>query len=430
MFYSDRPIIRPGEDLLGRAPFALRLAKAIDQLAVASDGFVIAIHGPWGSGKTSIVELVARYLRYIEMERASHEPVADDDVAVPKTIVQLDEMSLVFGKIAGRIEALDAGGANLTYWQRVDRIKDFQRWLGNDDEAEIADRYWKLKLEVDENPRTLVVRFSPWLIAGHTELASALLAELARALGDKLGSDVNKAFKLLLIRLAQFAPLAGSAFDWVTSAGVGGIFSNSAKVARNIADQMTDGPTLDELRERLRNALLKLSGQRILLIVDDLDRLTPTEALKMVSVVKSLGDLPNVIYLLSYDEGRLAACIEKKIKVSGRDFLEKIVQYAVALPIVRDDELLTFLNADLARLVGNLGQRDEERLAVAWSRVFRWYFRTPRDIRRFVNGLAIALPALGEHLDPVDIMLLEAVRLSDPTVYNWIRENLDNLTSN
>lgn len=428
MLYSDQPITRPSQDLLGRASFALKLARAIDQLAVASDGFVLGIQGPWGSGKTSIIELIIRYLHYIEMERASQRPVAGDRAAAPQTITQLDAMSEVFDRVASQIEALDRNGKNLTYWQQIDRIRDFRRWLGNDADAAAADRFWKLKLAVDALPRTIVVRFSPWLIAGRAELATALLGELARALGDHLGKDVRQAFGELLKRLAELAPIAGSALDFASGVKFSSLVSAGGAWARDLSTRMTSGPTLDALRQRLRNALMQMREQRVLVVVDDLDRLTPTEAFRMISVVKSLGDLPNVIYMLSYDEDNLTASIARKTKLDGRDFLEKIVQYSVVLPLVKEQELLELLDADLTRLVGNLRQEDRDRLGIAWSRIFRLYFTTPRDVRRFVNAIAIALPALGAYLDPVDILLIEAVRLSDPTVYDWIRRNLDNIT--
>ena len=52
MRYGDRPIVRPGEDALGRSGFALELARSIDNLSVSADGFVMGLVGEWGSGKT------------------------------------------------------------------------------------------------------------------------------------------------------------------------------------------------------------------------------------------------------------------------------------------------------------------------------------------------------------------------------------------
>ena len=68
MRYSDRPITRPGDDALGRSGFALEVARSIDNLTIANEGFVMALVGEWGSGKTSVIELIVRYLRHIEME--------------------------------------------------------------------------------------------------------------------------------------------------------------------------------------------------------------------------------------------------------------------------------------------------------------------------------------------------------------------------
>ena len=70
MKHSDRPVYRPKDDLLGRAKFSLFLARAIDNLSLAKDGFVIAVMGEWGAGKSSVVEMTARYLTHLEMERA------------------------------------------------------------------------------------------------------------------------------------------------------------------------------------------------------------------------------------------------------------------------------------------------------------------------------------------------------------------------
>jgi hypothetical protein len=56
--------------------------------------------------------------------------------------------------------------------------------------------------------------------------------------------------------------------------------------------------------------------------LNDLDRPNPFEALEMVPVVKNLADLPNVIYLLSYNEvwfdHLIGEIIRRMFIVSGR----------------------------------------------------------------------------------------------------------------
>jgi ABC-type glutathione transport system ATPase component len=95
MLYGDRPILSPRQDALGRAGFALELARAIDNLNLANDGFVMGLLGDWGSGKSSVIELIVRYLRHIEMMSASSRPIFGEANAQPRTLDALEDMSLV-----------------------------------------------------------------------------------------------------------------------------------------------------------------------------------------------------------------------------------------------------------------------------------------------------------------------------------------------
>lgn len=61
MFSSDRPISKSSEDLLGRYAFSKRMATAIANLATG-DSTVVGLYGAWGSGKTSVINMVEEEL--------------------------------------------------------------------------------------------------------------------------------------------------------------------------------------------------------------------------------------------------------------------------------------------------------------------------------------------------------------------------------
>jgi len=61
MFAPDAPIETGKEDLLGRNAFAVAFAKAIASFS-GEESFVIGIHGKWGSGKSSILNLVVEQI--------------------------------------------------------------------------------------------------------------------------------------------------------------------------------------------------------------------------------------------------------------------------------------------------------------------------------------------------------------------------------
>lgn len=428
MLHSDRPITHPHQDVLGRREFAFTLAQSIDRLSVAKDGFVIAIVGEWGTGKTSVIQLIRRYLRHIEMERASHKPLPGHSEASPRTIDELEKMAATFERIEGRIASIEASNKDTTKWDATSRRSDFRYWLESDSAAAVAEYYWQLSARVHANPRTIVVPFSPWLIAGRAELASALLSELARALGPRLGDDVKQAFGALLERLSELAPIAGAGLDLVTG-GIGGAFVAAGGAwSGRIGRRLASGTTLEEVRLQLKRALEKLENQRVLVIVDDLDRLTPAEALEMVSLVKTLGDLPNVVYLLGYEESNLVSLIHKAARIDGHDFLDKIVQYAVALPRVEEHDLARLLTADLGEMLGDSFQGYYDRLSVLWYYVLRFYLESPRDVKRFMNALAVSYSVLADHVDPIDLMNVEALRLFEPELYTLIRRGTHDFT--
>lgn len=61
-FSADRPINSGSEDFLERAKFAASLGKAIKSWR-GKDSLVLALYGPWGSGKSSVKNLVLESLR-------------------------------------------------------------------------------------------------------------------------------------------------------------------------------------------------------------------------------------------------------------------------------------------------------------------------------------------------------------------------------
>lgn len=57
LYYNDEPIKNKGEDLLNRHGFASKLAKMLVELDTL-EGFCIGLYGSWGSGKTSLINMI------------------------------------------------------------------------------------------------------------------------------------------------------------------------------------------------------------------------------------------------------------------------------------------------------------------------------------------------------------------------------------
>jgi predicted KAP-like P-loop ATPase len=242
--YNDQPIEQPEEDRFGVDPFAKALARSIRKL-VAPAGAVIALNGPYGSGKSSAVNLVLHHLR----------------------------------------EAADAN--------------------------EIA-----------------IVKFACWWFRGEEAVALAFFRELYAGLGPTIGDRFKKALPKLASRVLRAGSLAGAAIDLTGAVGVGAVTSGAMGWLSGLIPQ---DETVEKLHAELSEALAD-HQKRFLIIVDDIDRLSPEEALLIFRLVKSVGRLPNVIYLLVYDRVLAEAIVAERFPSEGAHYLEKIVQAAFELP--------------------------------------------------------------------------------------------------
>ena len=71
---SDQPVENPSQDLFGRVGFAKRTAKEI--LAWSHrESLVVGINGEWGSGKTSLANLIEHFIREQAEQDDSDSPV-------------------------------------------------------------------------------------------------------------------------------------------------------------------------------------------------------------------------------------------------------------------------------------------------------------------------------------------------------------------
>ena len=71
---SDTPQTDPANDAFGYAPFAQKIAKAVCNVP-NPHGLVMAVHGPWGSGKSSLLNFVKYYLSDLPKDK---QPVVID----------------------------------------------------------------------------------------------------------------------------------------------------------------------------------------------------------------------------------------------------------------------------------------------------------------------------------------------------------------
>ena len=272
-----------------------------------------------------------------------------------------------------------------------------------------------------------VVRFSPWIIGNRDQLLGQLFIDLDSALFELLPTDRYKQIRTALRKFSQGAallsiPLKFAADMGVSAAGaVGGIVDSAASVVSELGS-----PSLSKLNEELRNNLADFKG-RIVVFIDDLDRLEPQETVEVLRLVRAVADFPKVAYLLAYDPSILAKSLETALGLeNGKTYIEKIVQASFTIPEPMGFDLRSWLAEETMATLGraDLTPEANERLERALSCWCSEYISTPRDVVRAANALKLHIAPLVDRLDPADGLFIQIIRINRPELHNWVERYL------
>ncbi len=190
---------------------------------------------------------------------------------------------------------------------------------------------------------------------------------------------------------------------------------------------------MSHLKADLGKSLEKLETP-ILVVIDDIDRLSAEETRLLFQLVKANADFPNMVYLLLFQRDIVEQQLETTT-LNGRGFLEKIVQVSFDLPIIERTRLEKVLLAGLDKILGDAGvnQRfDEQR----WGNIFvgglRAFFTTLREIHRYLGTLAFHASLFRNkgsfEVNPIDLIALEVLRVFEPGAYQRIANSKFELT--
>lgn len=283
-----------------------------------------------------------------------------------------------------------------------------------------------LASKVLEQNGIAVVHFNPWLFSTAEQLTTSFFKEVAAQLTE----DKDKKWQALGRKLGDYGdaltPLKGLP-------GIGAYLSAGAEALKKgggVATKKGRGLTGSVYDQKKQiETLLRDTAQRVVVVIDDLDRLEAREIREIMRLVRSTADFPYVSYLLAFDRERVGKAVTDN-PAEGDAYLEKIVQLTFDVPQVRQADLRRFFVEELQRVVGNreLAPLDETDWQNAYHEVIARLIQSPRDVRRVMNVLPFALDVAGSEVAPVDLITLEVVRVTMPTVFALLPEFADMLT--
>lgn len=332
---GDNPIKNIDDDRLGRAESASTFALQLQELD-ASEGLVVGVLGPWGTGKTSFINLVRNDLN------------------------------------AAKIPVLD---------------------------------------------------FNPWMFSGTSQLVDTFFIEISSQLklkNDRL-KDIGKDLEEYGDALFGLAWLPGVGV-WIER------FRLLGKGANKILQRRKQGT--GSTRNKVTKALSSLE-KPIVVVVDDIDRLSTAEIRDIFKLVRLTASFPNIIYVLAFDRARVEQALEDT-GMPGRDYLEKILQLAIDLPVAPPDVINDQVFAAVTEALEGIekeGPFDQDAWPDIYYEVIRPLIKNMRDVRRYSVAIRGTVKALDGKIALQDVLALEAIRIFLPDVYQEIVKSVEGLTT-
>lgn len=275
--------------------------------------------------------------------------------------------------------------------------------------------------------RPIIVRFNPWLFGNIEQLTFMFFGDLARALNT---SHVSLAKKLELL---------GKILATVSTAVAPGTANLVALLAttRNTWHGKTENlRTADSLRRRRQrlDEELKQLKQRIVVFIDDVDRLEPDLMTLFFRMVRLNANFRNIIYVLAFDRLVVERHLTHDSPAFGREYLEKIIQVSYSIPQPHPRTMRHLLQDEMTAVRRSVYATvfDDERFdrlfdARRYDQMFQArfaeHFTTVRAIKRYVNALRLTLPPVVGKVDLVDFFVIELIRLCYPDIYQDIAQS-------
>ncbi len=195
-----------------------------------------------------------------------------------------------------------------------------------------------------------------------------------------------------------------------------------------VSFRFTDFITGKSLLERKKELSEMFSGldNRVVVIIDDLDRLESSEVFEVLRLIRNTADLSNIIYLVAFDKEYVISILAEKNIDDPTSYLEKIFQIEIQLPLVTDKQILNTLFQEIEsqglRLYTDRGldsdfSEDDKQLILE---VITTYRRAQRFARLIALNYGHLIRTSFDRLEWRDLFWLDLLQMNDKKTYDHI----------
>lgn len=267
-----------------------------------------------------------------------------------------------------------------------------------------------------DDPASIIISFNPWKSSDEKKIIYdffELFSDELKVYSFRLGTKIFKYGQKLL----ETNP------SWWTSIFTVWLLNNRNQNAQ-----------FDEI-----DHLLKEVDRKIIVFIDDLDRLSTREIMEVVKLIRNSANFRNTFFIVGYDQSYLHEALRKHSEYGSENFLEKIFQIQFDLSqvdkVIIKDKLFSYLADSLPVF------KDEIQAIIypktTASDAFISYFKgvppsddylvkiitNLRDVKRFVNSFSLSMKQVGTEVIVGEYFLLSLIKFRFPKLIDAIKHD-------
>ncbi|MBR1556617.1 MAG: hypothetical protein IJ647_02465 [Prevotella sp.] len=263
------------------------------------------------------------------------------------------------------------------------------------------------KIRERYSDKCLIIEFNPWKFTDQANLTTAFFRELSKAtlpIDNSLSRDiVMYADMLSSLDIPYLKPL------------------------KSVMTYINGAPSISILSKKIHEAL-KTRHQKIVVFIDDIDRLTSNELVETIKLIRNSSNFPYLYFVVSYDKEYLQKSLNESLPQSVNKYEEKIFQQEYPLPECNIDSiqnliynnLRIFLNEDDLKYIHGFLKRSDFHRKMDYTLI-----QNIRDVVRLLNGFIASYEILKSEIDIIDLLNLELLKLKFLNVYRLIENYRD-----
>ena len=175
--------------------------------------------------------------------------------------------------------------------------------------------------------------------------------------------------------------------------------------------------------KKMINEYLNKNKKNVIFIIDNIDRADKENVGLLFKLVGSVLDFENITYILSYDDTKVKNIMSDDLNIDY-DYLKKIIQLEVKVPIINDNIKINVVDKCIKNLLALYGTDKNELYKYnLLTKGISEVIKDIRDLKRFLNSVITFCYRSNQKLNPIDIITIETIKMYNIELYQSIIEN-------